>query len=69
MACAGALHNGKVFWSRADLSNKSGKFEGYLYTSAERGAVYRFHIRPIPYALARWAGCQHLFGLRHALSD
>jgi hypothetical protein len=68
MACAGSLHLGKVYWSRSDLPDKSGKFEGYLYTTSQPGAVYRFHIRPISYALARWAGCQYLFGLRYALS-
>lgn len=68
MACAGSLHHGKVIWPRADHANQSGEPERYLYATSEPGAVYRFHVRPIPYALARWAGCKHLFGFRHALS-
>lgn len=69
MACAGALYHGTVVWPRADHANQFVELERYLYASSTSGSVYRFHVRPIPYALARWSGCQHILGFRYALSD
>ena len=68
MACARALDHRPVIWSRSDSAGQSLESERDVYKTAGPGAVYRFRLRPIPYAISVWLRGLSIHGLRHALS-
>lgn len=66
MACSRPLDHRAVVWSREDSAGGIGESERDVYKAAQPGAVYRFRVRPIPYAVSVWIRGLHFHGQRHA---